>query len=73
MKTHADNNFVVRQYGKTELALLYFPHLAPQSAWRKLRRWIMLNPVLCDALGGYQLRSLTPKQVALIVEQLGEP
>ena len=72
-KTQTDTTFVLRQYGKSELALLYFPHLTQQSAWRKLNRWISLNPTLRQQLEGYELRTFTPRQVALIVEQLGEP
>lgn len=69
--------FRVRQYGRTELAQCYFPHLTPHAAWQKLRRWIELNPVLRQELhagfDGRGLRGFTPRQVALIVEQLGEP
>ena len=28
--------FVIRAYGRTELAQCYFPNLSPQSAYRKL-------------------------------------
>ena len=31
-------NFEIRTYGRTELALCYFPDLNPQVAYRKLQR-----------------------------------
>lgn len=69
--------FKIRQYGRTELALLYSPTLCPSAAWRKLRLWIDTNTELCSKLHalGYNdhLRSFTPLQVALITEYLGEP
>lgn len=70
-------NETLRTYGRTELALAYNPALAPQAAWQKLKYWIAYNKDLSTALAktGYtpQLRSFTPKQVALIFEYLGEP
>ena len=73
---HTDD-FRVREYGRTELATLYCPDLAPESAWRRLRRWMELFPGLMEKLhaSGYHshLRSFTPAQVRLIVEALGEP
>lgn len=69
--------FVMREYGRTELAQMYCPDIAPGSAWRKLRRWMRLYPGLVDGLAaiGYdeRSRSFTPAQVRLIVEALGEP
>ena len=35
-------NFEIRTYGRTELALCYFPDLNPQVAYRKLQYWICL-------------------------------
>ncbi len=69
--------FRIRAYGTAELALLYSPHLTTQGATRQLRRWIVYNPSLESELArmGYHAghRCLTPKQVACIVEHLGEP
>jgi len=36
--------FQVRVYLKTELAQLYAPHLNPEAALRKMRKWIHRNP-----------------------------
>ena len=70
-------SFVIRKYGRTELAQLYSPDIQPESAWVKLKQWIDLNPGLADRLRalGYDshLRSFTPAQVRAIVEALGEP
>lgn len=70
-------NFKIREYGRTELAMLYSPGIAPESAWKKLRKWIDHFPGLTESLEshGYDhsQRSFTPSQVRLIVEALGEP
>ncbi len=69
--------FMIRAYGRRELAQLYFPHLSPNSAWRCLHRWINLNQDLCRKLRdlGYesQIRIFTPEQVRAITYYLGEP
>lgn len=71
------NNFQIRSYGRTELALLYNPHLTPQSAWRTLQHWIVVCKPLHARLQqmGYDPshRRFTPAQVAEIVAHLGEP
>lgn len=69
--------FKVHAYGRTELAQLYCPTVAPETAWRKLRAMIRLTPGLYDRLSatGYtpHIRSFTPKQVSIIVDAIGEP
>jgi len=69
--------FRIKEYGRTELALLYSPSLTPDAAWRRLKRWIFLFPGLTERLEaiGYchSQRSFTPAQVRMIVEALGEP
>lgn len=71
------NPFVIRTYGRTELAQLYCPNLCPEAAFRKLKHWIDLCPGLRDGLSDLGVssrsRSYTPAQVRLIVELLGEP
>lgn len=70
-------HFRVKVYGRTELAQLYSPTLAPNAAWRRLAEWIEHYPGLTERLAasGYQSgsRSWTPAQVAMIVDALGEP
>ena len=62
----------IRSFGRTELALQYFPKLCPEAAWHKLRQWITINPVLSH-LRELRRRSFTPAEVQLIFTQLGEP
>ena len=70
-------HFRTRAYGRTELAQLYSPSLAPGAAWRRLDQWIDRYPGLRERLAasGYLAgsRLWTPAQVAMIVEALGEP
>lgn len=72
-----ETSFQLRAYGKTELALLYSPDTTPAAARRKLMRWISMQPVLTEKLlqSGFadHMRTLTPMQVEMIVEALGEP
>ena len=70
--------FVVRQYGRTELAQAYSPNITPESAWKKLKAWIENYPGLTGRLAaaGYNpcgQRIFTPAQVRMIVEAIGEP
>ncbi len=64
-------------YTLRELGRMYFPTAMPESQSRQLKRWISINKNLVDALNknGYQDRQryLTPKQVSLIFEFLGDP
>ena len=70
-------NFQIRSYGKSELALCYSPDITMSAARRKLMRWIERKPGLMKALvtAGYNELSHTflPLEVKLIVEALGEP
>ncbi len=69
--------FPFKSYGVQELAVLYFPHITVSSASSQLKKWITksepLQETLCDA--GYRSgqKILTPKQVRIIVDHLGEP
>ena len=70
--------FEIRSYGKSELAMLYFPHAqTTEGALCNLRFWIRKCRDLDEALKACgmarQAKSYTPKEVALIVEYLGEP
>lgn len=69
--------FRIKEYGRMELAMMYSPGIAPESAWRKLKRWMQLSPGLLASMRGKgydgRSRSFTPAQVRLIVEALGEP
>ena len=69
--------FPIRAYGRTELAVCYFPHLNSQTAYRKLQQWIDLYPRLRERLEAAapqsRSRMYMPVQVQMIVEAIGEP
>ncbi|MCR5780342.1 MAG: DUF4248 domain-containing protein [Bacteroidaceae bacterium] len=69
--------FIVRAYSKKELALMYFPDSTPRTAVSHLMSWIRRCTRLWNLLQatGYQTtcKTFTPRQVRVIVEQLGEP
>ncbi len=67
----------IATYTLKELSGMYFPLNSSQSATTQLRRWIRMNKALMEALEetGYTRKHkwLTPRQVSLIVQHLGEP
>jgi hypothetical protein len=68
----------IKSYGKSELALLYFPDaITAKGALSNLNSWIRGNQELREALRRCAMPQMskffTPKEVALIVEYLGEP
>lgn len=70
--------FRIHEYGRMELAQLYCPGIMPESAWKKLKKWMEHSPGLLPALAalGYDpvhTRSFTPAMVRIITEALGEP
>ena len=69
--------FVLRAYGRTELAQLYYPNLKTESAWRALRHELELCKPLARELRaqGYTTtqRHFTPRQVRTITQYLGTP
>ncbi len=72
-----ENNFQIRSYGKSKLALCYSADITEGAARPKLMRWIGCKPGLMEAMRetGYNELSHTflPIAVKLIVEALGEP
>ncbi len=70
-------DFRIRTYGRTELALVYFPKASPECAWRSFKRWLIIYPGLARKLGMEEQRApprfFTPRQVEEIVEALGAP
>lgn len=70
--------FEIRSYGKSELAMRYFPKAqTPAGALSNLNFWIRRCTDLSTALRACGMarkaKSYTPKEVALIVYYLGEP
>ena len=73
-----NDSFEIRTYGKSELAMLYFPQSETcAGALSNLRFWIRRNPELMAALQSCGMpprsKSFTPKEVSLIIHHLGEP
>lgn len=62
---------------KGELALTYNPDMEPRAALRTLNQWVALSPGLTDRLEatGWRKtsRMLSPLQVRLIYDALGQP
>lgn len=69
--------FSIRAYHKSDLALLYHPGMCGRSAMNKMRRWINRNSELKRRMKEAEVSPLThqytPRQVAILVEFLGEP
>jgi hypothetical protein len=76
-KDGPEKGFILRSYGYGELALLYFPNSTKKSATTQLRQWIRRNDVLRRTLVqlGFtdRQRILTPRQVEVVVQFVGEP
>lgn len=72
-----NQNLTNRSYGFKELAVLYFPNIAPASASIRLKQWIKDDTELLETLQetNYQLsnRILTPRQKELIINAFGSP
>ena len=69
--------FIIKAYGKSELAMMYFPESNPHVALNRLNSWIHRCIPLKEALANcYQNNSakyFSPKAVRLIIAYLGEP
>ncbi|BEG99198.1 DUF4248 domain-containing protein [Bacteroides sedimenti] len=72
-----ENEFRVRAIGKSDLAMLYNPHMSVREALRLLTRWMRRNEGLWCELQelGYRksCKILTPREVEVITRHLGEP
>ncbi len=63
---------MVKAYGRTELAQLYFPAICPRAAWAKLRLYMSDYPRLRKLLA-CKRRTFLPAEVSLIFDCLGRP
>lgn len=73
-----ESSFPLRSYAKSELAMLYFPTTPlPRTATNHLMNWIRRCTPLIRELEklGYRKTSkwFSRREVALIIEYLGEP
>ena len=71
------DEFNLRSYNKTELALMYSPHSSPSTALQCLTRWIKYcRPLMkeLEEMGYNKYRhTLFRHEVEAIVKHLGEP
>ena len=67
-----DEKFIIRAYGKSELAMLYLPQHTKSTALKLLKTWLQVNPRL-RSIARNKSKFYTPKQVRMMVEELGEP
>ena len=67
-----EKEFKIHAYGKSERAIMYFPGDSPERALKKFRFWLSQNRRLksCISRGN---NFYNPKQVRMIIDELGEP
>ena len=68
-------NIKVKEYGRTELAMLLYTNRSPQAAWKLLRHRIEQNEELCQQLSrtyydARRQRTFTEAQVRIILKTL---
>ena len=62
----------IRTYGRMELAQMYFPAIAPRSAWRRMKD-LLLESSMTAELATMSRRIFMPAEVSLIFETFGTP
>ena len=67
-----EEKFIIRAYAKSELAMLYLPKHSPTTALKLFKTWLEVNPRLRHLVKRSK-HYYTPKQVAQIVREVGEP
>ena len=74
---HVPAHLEKRSYGFKELAVLYFPNIAPASASIRLKAWIKDSPERLKTVAGTNChlaaRVLTPRQAGMIENAFGSP
>ncbi len=70
--TMRKDEFEIRFYGKSELAMVYYQDDSKENALYKFRIELKRNPRLCH-LVNKSVHRFTPRQVKIIVEELGDP
>lgn len=75
--TNNEEEFKLRTYKKSELAMMYFPNVSKEAASRNFRRWMTRCSMMMkelDAMGYDKNRQyLLKPEVEVIVKHLGEP
>ena len=67
-----EKEFKVHAYGKSELAMMYFPGDSKENAMRKFRFWLTVNKRLRKFITPKR-KYYSPKEVRIIIDELGEP
>ena len=63
---------VIKTYGRMELAQLYFPAIAPRSAWRRMKDLLRESSTTAE-LAEQTRRVFMPAEVSLIFDKFGVP
>ena len=63
---------VIKTYGRMELAQLYFPAIAPRSAWRRMKDLLRESSTTSE-LAEQTRRVFMPAEVSLIFDTFGVP
>ena len=68
----APMNREVKTYGRMELAVMYFPAIAPRSAWRRMKDLLRESSTTAE-LAELTRRVFMPAEVSLIFKTFGMP
>ena len=63
---------VIKTYGRMELAQLYFPAIAPRSAWMRMKDLLRESSTTAE-LAEQTRRVFMPAEVSLIFDTFGVP
>lgn len=62
----------IKTYGRMELAQMYFPAIAPRSAWRRMKELLRESATTAE-LASLPRRIFMPAEVSLIFKTFGMP
>ena len=62
----------IKTYGRMELAQMYFPAIAPRSAWRRMKDLLRDNASTSE-LAQLTRRVFMPAEVSIIFDTFGKP
>ena len=63
---------IIKTYGRMELAQMYFPAIAPRSAWRRMKDLLRESSSTAE-LASMSRRIFMPAEVSLIFDTFGKP
>ncbi|MCD7977423.1 MAG: DUF4248 domain-containing protein [Tannerellaceae bacterium] len=69
--------FIIQSYSWKEIACMYHPGVKPDTATKRLRKWLDIHPTLIQELEkvGWKkgMKVLSPLQIEVLVYHLGGP